>query len=444
MAQTPELQTDRAVTRANFASIDTISVSRFTWISNYHLWYAAIWTLTIVLYTFQWSDLNQSLDPQLIAFFVLTIFTSLVLGLVRQLRTPTFQTFARRRPLAPSAWWTLCLLVGFASDFAYRGGIPLLSGHYAGYDVTEQIQETVGIPVLHVILIAFAIFQSGVLAQAWLELRKGRLVVQIVVIQCMLLLNYSRGYMVFSMIIILLLVMTRLIRSGKSYIRPAIVSVVVTFLILLGIGAMGNVRSGDAWNDTTNIDSIGLFNSTYPDFLSSQLKWTYTYLTSPLANLNYNFSLDASSSNIHLVALAVLPQTLTKHALAGYMNHSTIVTYLNAATGFMDSLATGGLVGMYLFYVLVAVLLAIGRTLAFRLHQVEYFDCTATLLVIVLVFMNSFANTATCFLIPLVLSRGLLMWRRQHASQIDRKESAALLEKANESLSISTGGSGIQ
>lgn len=386
--------------------------------TNFHFLYAAVWTAVVIAYLCRWSNLNQPLDPQLTTFLIVTVACSAFLGAMRMLSRHRHVAFTHRaQPGNEKRMWLITgsFACGFAADFAFRGGIPLATGTYSGYDITTAVQATVGIPVVHVILVAGSIFYAVLLVERFSSTRSRSYMHQFTVILALLLLNNSRGYMTFCVLGAIMIILSTSTRDSRSK-RPFQTFVLaggILYCLLIGIGIFGNIRSGLQWNDTSYITAIGRYNDSWPTILNDNIKWTYTYLTSSLANLNYNISTFAGSgSALHSIA-AFVPETFTKYALAEQLDVRYQVTYLNASTGYVGAYYIGGgITGLYVSYAIQLVVLEAGAAITRALGQAELLYATcASIVTIVFVFYNSYANTATCLLLPLSVCVAFLRHR---------------------------------
>jgi hypothetical protein len=385
---------------------------------NFHFWYVVIWGTTLFLYSFGWSRLNAPLSPDLLIFFFVTILISAILAVLHELRAPRRppQQFVSRNRSVFVRWlFTFAIALGFIADFAYQRKIPLVSGGYAGYDVTQDVQATVGIPGVHVAVIVFAIFYSLVLADRYGDTRDRSFILQFVVIQAFLLLNNSRGYLAFCIAGALMITIAYRSRRAKPRrTRTIVTGLAVAYLLILGIGIFGNIRTGLSWSDSTYITRIGLYGDTFPAFLDDQIKWFYTYITSPLANLNYNLTYFASDGSLSSSLVSFLPDMFGKYVVANNLDVGYQVTYLNATTGYMVPFGLGGGIGaMYLNYAIQIVVLEVGAALMRHLNVAYILYCAAgSIVIVVFVFYNSYSNSATCFLLPLAILTGIVRYAK--------------------------------
>ena len=102
-------------------------------------------------------------------------------------------------------------------------------------------------------------------------------------------------------------------------IRTAIKIGVVMFLILYLNGVLSNLRTGYGWNDNHVIFFAGAINSSWPKFLPMQLAWAYSYITSPLANLNLTSSVYNGSIDFIRLIVTTVPIFIAKRLFPQYM-----------------------------------------------------------------------------------------------------------------------------
>lgn len=382
-------------------------------LTSYHFWYAATWLLCLFVYSWGWSELNQPLRPELTAFFLITACVSVLILVVQGGRSLAVSDELKDESgprVRDGRRLTALLVLGFAADFTYQGGIPFLRGDYSGFDITAELQSTVGIPVLHVVLIAGTIFFAIERADRFLVRRSRSYAIQFGVLLFLLLLNNSRGYMTFVLIgALLLYVARRFSDGGRVRFGVLVVFAIAAVVVLFGVGVFGNIRSGSPWWDSSHISHLGRYQDRYPDWLSAQFQWAYTYFTSPLGNLNLNLSVPTSGSWEQL-GLMFVPDTVGKYLLLGKLNVVYQVSYLNATTGYVvPYFVGGGVVALYLAYALQVAFIELGGVIARKIGTaVVLYRVCACVMVIVFVFFNSWADVATCFLLPLALLVGLV------------------------------------
>lgn len=402
--------------------------------TNYHLWYVGVWASTLLLYSFGWSRLNAPLAHELAIFFAFTITASSVLAVFHHLREPAIAPYGGHTTAAYGAFvtrWsgTSLLWLGFVLDFAYQRKIPLFAGNYGGFDVAADIQATVGIPVVHVFLIAFGIFYALLLVDRFCRTGQRTYVWQYFSILVLFLLNNSRGYLAFCIIGALFLILYYGVGSLTRH--PALslaIAMTAAILLIFGIGALGNIRSGLAWDDNSYIARIGLYSGDLPVLIPDQVMWAYTYVTSPLANLNANVSIVTPTGDLAGTAVAFLPDFIGKYAVAERSEVAYQVAYLNASTGFSVPYSLGGgMQGLYVAYVLQVVIFEVGGIFVRRLNGAYVLYCAcASIMTIVFVFFNTFSNSSTGFLLLFALGTSVVRsWSSTRKSRSDYARAAS-------------------
>ena len=367
---------------------------------NFFYVYSLTWSVIVFLYILGWSDFNVALSPILVSYFAITIPLSLLLGYVCRdfLSYNRRESYPNRKPT-----FTIAICIGFILEFVYCRQIPLfsISGGSSVYGEFE------GIPILHVALIGFSLFYVGYLFHLYLSFQeKKRVLFEIVAIFIMFLLVFSRNCIFFGVVFCALLKIAdyKSVSKKKWTLKNW---ALLVFGILIGLycfGVLGNIRSGYSWNDTWNIRAVGFYNNSYPPFLSEQYMWTYTYLTSPLANLNLNILLDITDPNLFNYLTSFFPETIAKRlSSAAEIDSSLRLWYdpLNACTGLVNPFHYGGTIGLYLSYVIENSIFLIfcffkkndsGRTLV---------ACASCVLTIANFFFNPFLFTGLAFLLLL-------------------------------------------
>lgn len=361
---------------------------------NLELCYAMTWLFVLLLYALNWSSLNTPLSPSLLVFFLITIVISLVVGIRRKRVDPVGITWIRRKPIV-----TILLLVGFALDWFYQGNIPILM-EYVGYDPTAVQQPVTGIPIIHVVLIASIIVAIPYLFYLFEAKTKRQYLLEIITLFMILLLNNSRGYIVFCLICCIL-IHIRMAGYEPRNITPklCIILLLVLLAFFLLISVAGNIRSGYSWNDCSYIREIGYYDN-YPSWLTEHFMWGYTYITSSLGNLAYNISIDNVSGSILQLVASLLPESIA----GDFLPHPEYqVLHLNACTGFISSACSMGVIGMYAYYIALMVYLNIVRWFIRRQGVIgDFADCMLCFLVIVSLFYSPFTTSAVCYM-PIIL-----------------------------------------
>jgi len=379
-------------------------------------WYAGIWLVILVLYSFGWSTLNMRLDYSLLLFFISTIAVSAVLGFFSSpIPLIKVRWIRKRKPVITAA-----LMLGFVLDWAYQRQIPILHP-YAGFDATAEKQAIIGIPVLHVIIIAVAIFYAMYLEYLFLSEPERRCYLfEYGLLLFFLILNNSRGYAVYTLFIgILLYVAFNKKRFFETRIGVYCAAIFGGLGIVLFISIVGNIRMGYSWNDCSYIEAIGYYHD-YPNWLSKHFMWFYTYSTSPLANLNFNCIL--FDGNINLIGLvrSIIPEQIAGYLHLSGVKATYIVQHLNACTGFVGFVTSAGVWGLYFAFVSMYSIYSVIRYFVHKYVVLETFgNAVICFLVVVFIFFDSLSVTALCY-IPLFLVFGsIFLHKRFTTSEIE-------------------------
>ena len=358
---------------------------------NYFWWYSAIWFSVIVLYLLGWSDFNRPLDPSLLLFLFSTSIVSLIIGYIFRKRFK----FSVDKSVNVNIMPIIALAIAVLIELFVAGHVPLFSillhtREYGNFD---------SIPFLHVAIISLSLYyyaKSFYCVVCGTERKKH-------IIICMILLFFFALYFFRACFIICGFVSANILLAYLKYkkkIKPKsiVISVIAALLLLYLFGGVGNVRQGVSWNDNTLIERIGLYNEKYPSIIPKQYMWAYSYITSPLANLNDNILLDNRTDDDALIK-EVLPTAITKRLadptqseVKPYLERE----YFNAVTGWCSIYMRAGLPGMYLlFCVLMGMgLIGVNKRFVKRKGYVIYF-IIFSVVVAFMFFYNTIAYVAT-------------------------------------------------
>ena len=318
---------------------------------NCFYWYAIIWTGVLILYLLNYSSFTVPLAPELVWFFVVTISISLLLGLIFRHKFRFFYNDnIKNNP--PAFSFLLGLLFGVLIDFLYARQIPLLA---IAIQKTSSYKEFHGIPLFHVLLTCLLTyygvysFYYGLCEKRY----RKKCLIYFAIVQLVFLLYYLRSQVIFSLFCVAIILIEYL--RSHHYIRfwHVLISFLVLLLILFLFGVLGNIRSGYAWDDNSYIDRLGMYTN-WPSLLPGQFKWAYSYLVTPMANLNLNMSSENVDYSFIRFFQMLFPQTISKRILFAAETNSDVLLvkgYFTATTGFADVYCSAGLVGLFLYYI---------------------------------------------------------------------------------------------
>lgn len=371
---------------------------------NFHHWYVGVWLFVLGLYSLGLTSVMVPLPAELVWFFVITISTSLLLGMLRLAPPYVIWRPEGEGPVGGTRWVpVLALVVGYALDWAYRGGVPALSSAgYQGYDPTAELQDSTGLPVVHVLVLASAVFYGSHLAFRWASRGQRGALRALLIVLVLMYLDESRISLTLVVFMVLLFRGAR--RSGVGNVARSPwrrwVSVALGFPILAyGFGIIGNLRLGSRWNDYTQLKILAGYPNPETPSLLDGFSWFYSYATSPLANLAYNVEMHSSGASLLALLGAFLPDSLTKWAFPPVGRGELIVEHLNASTGYRPFYGAFGIVGMYLAYVGAILLYHLWQVIARRLGDSgEFMAGVAVMFVVVFTFYNPLTNVLVSYL----------------------------------------------
>lgn len=365
---------------------------------NFCFLYAIVWSAVLFTYLLGWSDLCVNLDLKILLFFVITILISIIVG-IRNRRKFRFYKILICPPKIRWISWFIIIFCFF--EFIYYNQIPLLSillgkSRYASFG---------GIPTLHPLMVTLGSFfvQYNIYLFICFPKRKYLLFDYISLQLVLYLLQYNRGGLMISLsvsaIVYLASIQTKIfnkLRKKKYYFLIICISLVVIYCF----GGLGNLRHGFKWNNSTYIQLVGQINNNYPSWLPSQFMWAYTYITSPLFNLNYNVTRNLVDYNIVGYLAAFIPDFISKRLFREFWisDIQLVVSEFTATAGFGKGYISGGLVGMYIMYIFLIGWHLFLLRIAKRSNNL-YIPCLAIIASVVtyMFFTNTIAYSAISF-----------------------------------------------
>lgn len=368
--------------------------------------YAFIWIFILILYACGFSQFNNHLDFGLVLFIISTIVISLILGFYNKNKFK-YQSYAKNPGRLP----ILIISIGFILNFIYARSIPFLNivKGSAGYGDFE------GIPLVYVFIVGISYYYGINYFNAFLNLEnnKKQNLLYFIIINIFYLLCFSRSMILFLLGGAFILYMQKRRYDSKHLFKKKKVKIItiifVMFVALYSFGALGNIRSGYKFNDNSYIERIGLYNNSFPKFLPKQFMWSYSYLTTPLANLNYNVvkykKNNNNSFNYRGVTSELINRTFSKRLFPDLFHNMTeedfgfdlIRTYFNAATGYCMMFRYGGYIGIWLEYIVLIIITLIQLSLLKKDYNKDKANGTFIILFIVntLMFFYNTLNTTT-------------------------------------------------
>jgi len=251
--------------------------------------YILAFGLVLIVYQLSWSYLYPAITWQLKMFLYTSFFVSMVLGIYISLKkTLTFTQFKNKLNISGCLTF---IIVGYILEFIYSKQIPIIS-IFSSSDYVDY--TTFGIPTFHVFLTTFTSFFTTYLFSCYLSEKNKKYLFYCLLLLLIPLLIFNRAMLLMniSSIIFVYLFITK---KSKAKIYFKLFTFVLVLLMLFGF--LGNVRSKNQNQQSSNVDvndfilSVG---QAKPEFVKSIIPkeyfWAYLYISSPLANLQYNIT----------------------------------------------------------------------------------------------------------------------------------------------------------
>jgi hypothetical protein len=307
--------------------------------------YCVACLFVVLVYSLGFSDLYPDLSASMLVFLFFSVITAALLswsvaGLPLHPVSASFQ-FGKN--------WLLAgiFLAGFAAEFAYFGGIPLLQG-VSGVGVDYV---SFGIPTFHVFLIGTSSFYAVYWWDCYLISKDRRFLAISSIAVLASLLMLSRGG-----VLIHLVAFAFAYGNRRGFRRKALLGTLLGIGIILGFGYLGEVRMGSRAEEF--ILKVGGAND---KFLNSKLPdstfWFYLYASSPLANFQYS-ELHKTTDATQWIGVVVdgLPDFISKYFITQDEVEAIaplrITNELTVGTAYARPILTLGWPGPYALHIL--------------------------------------------------------------------------------------------
>lgn len=256
---------------------------------NPYFCYCLGFTTALLLYGAGWSDLYPALSAGLVVFLLLTIIAHALMG-VRFARkyNPCFTHLAVSINCAP--WLVTAFLYAlWIAEFTYCGGIPLVK-----ILLNQPFDyKLFGIPTLHVLIVTLSSFYTVFLFHQYLSRRSLQIFFLFWLNLLAAVLIYNRGMLLFNISAAAVLFVIYQGRLSREFVLWCLPGVLVLSLLF---GVLGTLRvSHDAGTGYANdrfLQTAGASEAFVQSAVPSEFFWVYLYVTSPLANLQTNVSLN--------------------------------------------------------------------------------------------------------------------------------------------------------
>jgi hypothetical protein len=372
----------------------------------------------LAVYQLGWSEVYPTLSIDLLIFFGLTFYVSLLLALGV---SSTIQQTREHRPDQVPKYTILLLLGCFAADLIYTGGIPLIMVMQGQFDYAG---EDLGVPHLHVFTVTFASAFSTIRFADYLYSKRVRFLVEALLPLVYFILIFYRGPILICLVSWAFVFLIK--RGGLGAMRGSAL-VVLALLVFHLFGLLGNLREGEGAIETLGRPTDAFKSSPIP----KTYFWTYIYLTSPLANLQ--LAVDTPTFEREKVSVFVvsemLPDMLSKRILpllnAEQVKPPEVSRGLSVAGMYGRSYVYEGWIGPVLLFILLAGLILIYLRLI--RHSPYRVPCLALLntFIVLCTFQNmiAFAGLILQLIWPLFL--GSWPFHRRNNAELSLQPSGA-------------------
>lgn len=208
--------------------------------------------------------------------------------------------------------------------------------------------------------------------------------------------------------------------------RRVILLILAVLAGLWAFGVLGNIRTGYEWNDSSYIYLLGGYEGYWPDIIPREYCWAYSYLTSPLANLNYSLTRDAQIDPVNFI-YDFLPMMLAKRLPLYEVVHAPLqVPYFNVSSVWSNYYMHLSLPGLFLGFVLQVILLETWTELARGTRFENLMMAYGSGCVVFSFFVNSFAYPTMGY--PAVLLACICLWQYFFDKKVMLKPNKTMLQ----------------
>ena len=349
--------------------------------------YSLVWSFTIILYLFKIINIFPKLSLDLLIFLIFSIIFSIFLG--KNLKIKKIKINRTKE----EDYIFVIILIGWILTFLYEGKIPLLEAiNKTGY----MYVDFKGIKTFSVIIWTLTTYHSIKSFIQYIVFKEWKYLFYIFIEILFLVLILRRGPI---LIIVVAFCLSYLFFKFK--IKNLIFYFTFGTLLLYVFGILGNIRHGYSPLNTSMLKQIIYLNTEKSIF--DPLLWGYTYITSPLSNLQYNISINNINFNLfNYITLNLLPDFISKRF--NVINTvKLLIPNLTVGTIYDNSYITLGIIGIYtscLFYFIFNYLY-----LKF-LIKTEYFMIGTIILCLINIFsifdnMYTFSGLSFCLVYPI-------------------------------------------
>lgn len=357
--------------------------SRF--ILNPFFWFDFVWALILLIHSLGITTLYPALPTSFLVFFVTILILGVVFGKIYDTRYLKVHCDVLIKNDKPSWILTLVCFISFILEVAYSRMIPLIEvfhGNTSSY-------ANFGIPHFTFAAVSLTLALDAITSVKFFFGQQHKASNLLILLFCysIFILSYSRGILIFSLLISLVVLVSKIRFSFKVLIALIILAVIGSLIFNI----LGNIRQHAAWNDSSFIMTLAGFDPRY-NFLKS-FSWVITYVDTPLGNLCYLYYHVTPEGSLTGLASQLIPDFLAKRILPSY--NATIPLSsdgLTASSMFAGLYKYFGLPGMFLGYAEMVLVFFVSAHIT--RNNTQYFLATSAGLSMIAA-MSFFANMVT-------------------------------------------------
>lgn len=322
-------------------------------LTNPFFYFAGIWSLALILYSFNWSHLCKPISFELGIFCFTIIALSLLLGFVLLRLRSGINQKSCENDYERTIGVTVALFLVSTIGMLYQRSIPLLNI----YDGRAYNDIELGIPLIGAMATSYALFHGYRLNYLYFKTRRISYLVEYASILLVFILLLQRQNIVFSFAGLFIAWMSFRLKRRRSFWTKIIIVLSAGILVAFALfvfGAIGNVRYGIwDWNDSSMISAVGAMNSNYPEWLPKEYFWIYIYLVSPIVNLFNNIQYVTPDYSILYLLAQFIPSSISSRLGFVPNQEFLIQPSLTVGTAFVQPYLAMGYIGMYCYFFVI-------------------------------------------------------------------------------------------
>ncbi|STO32269.1 Uncharacterised protein [Fusobacterium necrogenes] len=340
--------------------------------------YSISWTITLVFYKINIIKVFPKLSLELEIFLILSILFSIFLGKTLRIKRIKFTKNFEDKILF------IIIIIGWVLTFLYERKIPLIEAmRKTGYIYIDFK----GIPTISPLIYTLTTYHSIKNYIQYLIFKEKKYLLYFTIEICFYLLGYRRGPILIIFIANFLSYVY--IRGIKNLLLKGII---ISFIVAYLFGILGNIRHGFSPLDTRMLKAIVFLNTEESFF--DPLLWVYTYITSPLSNLQHTLEINNITFNIFEYIRRNFFLDFIQKRFQGYTNIKLLIPVLTVQTGYNSSIINLGMLGAWITYI---TYMSFGYLYLKLMKNTEYYFIILLLLGITNIFFifdNMYVNSA--------------------------------------------------